>query len=235
MPNIDTLVKTLVNDIKGLNSHKATFAALCLILFTSFPAVAQISSSQFVQNMMAHRQRLQVMGALLLRGYSQVFSEIQAPLLREYLTLHDHPKMENLEELRAHGYTGLESISQRLAQFYGSNKRTLQEKDLDSLNDTILWLNKIEHEEKMEFFKKHQISQVQIQQLMEVEHIADLTDTGMARRVEMGAEDKPYDGERFFLSHNDLFAAKISHWLEDSYNFQYFKAKSEPMSCKFIF
>ena len=138
-------------------------------------------------------------------------------LLEQYLELHDAPKIQGIAELAVHGYENSATIAERLTNFYGENQESLDEERGEDLQTLIQELNEMEMRLKESFFKEHDIGHEMRERFVRAEMIADITDTGIARQIEMGLTQRPYNGYSFLLKRGDLHGAQLSKWLEDNY------------------
>ena len=69
---------------------------------------------------------------------------------------------------------------------------------------------------------------VLFEQLKHLEHIVDVTDTGIARREEMGINNAVFDGFSWLLKEDDRLGAVISRWVENNYK----EILNDPKSAK---
>jgi hypothetical protein len=214
-PIVFTLLKSLVIKNRRLLLISVFF------LFWKFSAspvsFGQITLKDFGEKIQIHRKAVSTLSLAALRHFPTEFPDVNESLSTAYLAFHDRAKTVGLGKLQSQGYTNALTLVQRLIEFHGLNKGDLSASDRLRFDQVVTSLNDMEKDEKQIFFKKRKISDMQIVVLNRLEHIADVTDTGISRRLEMGIRNEAYDGERFLLREGDLVGALISHWLEDNY------------------
>ena len=71
---------------------------------------------------------------------------------------------------------------------------------------------------KQKFFRDRDLSKLQINRLRRLEHIIDITDTGISRKEELHISVQNYDGAQRLAHSGDDKAIEISRWLEDNYD-----------------
>lgn|GEM_PF-6692009 len=181
-----------------------------------------MNSRVYRLEMEQHRKRVLSLATVvyeLIPGSQPVSSEInrEIELLEQYLELHDAPKIQGIAELAVHGYENSATIAERLTNFYGETQDTLGDTRNEDLQELIQELNEMEMRLKQNFFREHEVGHEMRERFIRAEMIADITDTGIARQIEMGLPQRPYNGYSFLLKRGDLNGAELSRWLEDNY------------------
>jgi hypothetical protein len=200
-------------------------AALVLffsVLFMSPDLKAQIRPAEFRFRTQNHIDRLVVLGEALQEQFPEDFGHLKPEIVKEYLSkYHDAPKIMSLMELRNHGYRGARSVSEVLASFFGVNRRlnTLTSSDREILNATIDELNSIEGRLKRTFFQANRLSPAEIRSLMLLERVVDLTDTGIARWMELGvSREEALASTYVSQTQGQEHVLRLILWLEGHYD-----------------
>ena len=169
-----------------------------------------------------HRQRVTSLATVvyeLIPGSKKITTQKspELELLEQYLQLHDAPKIQGIAELALHGYENSATIAERLTNFYGENQEELVGERGEDLQALIRELNEMEMRLKESFFREHDVGHEMRERFVRAEMIADITDTGISRQLEMGLSENPYNGYSFLMKRGDLHGAELSRWLEDNY------------------
>lgn len=163
------------------------FIFLALMLF-SHQALSQTSVTNFESATRDHIERVGSLGFFLFNAHPDKFEHINASILRAYLDLHDAPKVMDYASLALFDYSLTGSIKDIMAKYYGVNRHInrLSMFEQSELDAAIGELNRIEGLMKKDFFKRQGLSIDQIEDLMTVEKVVDLVDTGITRFRELG-------------------------------------------------
>lgn len=158
--------------------------------------VGTITIEQFKAEIILHRKRVQFLFQHVARSRG-----FNLEAIRLYSQLHDLPKIMNLEQLRAYGYTNERTILERLYEFYGLRDVTLSIDDQIKLEILIEDIDIIEKIRKNELFEENKLfedfTKLEFSQLKDTEHVIDVVDTGLARPDEVG-KDAYLASDRFF-------------------------------------
>jgi hypothetical protein len=164
-----------------------------------------------------HREAVLVLALAARKQFPKEFGGLGDELTTAYLSLHDKVKTAGLGDLQSRGYTDALTLIQRLIEFHGVNLRGLSRVNQAKLKRVIKSINELEDAEKEKFFLDRALPNRQIQTLLRLEHIADVTDVGISRRAEMGIAVGLYDGARYLEQEGDISGAAVSRWLENHY------------------
>lgn len=194
-----------------------------LFLFSATYTYAEVSPVTFLDNhVKPHIKRVQVIGEQIFLIHSELFPSLEYELVRDYLKLHDLPKVMEKNELKRYGYLGKRAIYIELSKAYGTEIHPKIRKEL----------NRIEKEIKSDFFFDRNLSPQQKKQLLTLEHIVDVTDTGIKRRSEIPGIKESYDGAKWLQSEGmEKRWVDLSKKIENNYELLTMKA----FICKKLF
>ena len=168
--------------------------------------------------MVKHRSRVVALGLATL-SLGNISPNLNRETVVAYLKLHDLPKLMNIKVLHRYGYEGKETIYEILAQFYGKRSNELSPHENLVFKKIVFELNRIEESIKKDFFVRRSLQPAKIAQLRHLEHIADITDTGVSRKKEMGIKTiSKYEAATWLQNEGDAVGAQISLWLEDNFD-----------------
>jgi hypothetical protein len=206
------LNRRLSSILRGARFALLGSATLAILTITNgVPASAQTLEFKFKISTVDHRARLEPMAQAVLKEYGIMFSHLNEDLVRQYIALHDLPKVQSLADLQRYGYTANKSIMERLAPYFGRSREQLAPEEQILFDDAVRDLNAIEEVQKKIFFRTLKLDRVTIRQLRQLEYWIDNFDTRTNRRVELAI--KGPDAIGYFLARNDQFGVSIGRFL----------------------
>lgn len=191
---------------------------LIVLMLLSHQAFAQTSVTTLEQNTVNHIERVGILGIYLYERSPGDFPGLSDRLVREYLELHDAPKLMSRVALTRHQYSLEGSILELLAKYYGINrvKNNLSIYEQSEMDAVIGELNRIERGLKDQFFVENGLGDLAQDSIKRLELVSDLVDTGFTRFKEMGVSAEKALASNFYTGDADtmrmiIFAESIYH------------------------
>lgn len=135
--------------IFGVTNYASTYES------NSYYLVGSLTREQYFRLAQEHRSAIRFGMNVAYEEFKSDFPQLTAELVDSYARLHDLPKTQSLEELRAWGYTLDVDIATYLGQFYGVDIEEMSLSDRLLFETVKLQLNEIEARQKAVFFEEY--------------------------------------------------------------------------------
>lgn len=143
---------------------------IIVISLFCIPAFA-VTPGEFWQEILDHRIRVQAGMLAAFDSHPERYSALDEWTIKDYSLLHDAVKARP-------------QFFNELLVYYGTNKGSLAPFDRAHFDKLIATMNSAEAKDKSLFFAR--VTPEAEAQLLELEHIADVVDTGVHRTIELG-------------------------------------------------
>ncbi|MDB2425992.1 hypothetical protein N9W41_00440 [bacterium] len=204
----DSILKSLLN---GKSAYSSYFHARSI---WSERTSEKPTLEEYKADVILHRNRVKLLMVIVAQK-----TGLNVELVKKYSLLHDLPKIMSLEDLREYGYTHEKTILERLYEFHGRRKESLNPKERKIFDQTLEDMEFVEQFIKAEFFSGKLyfriVSHLEIVELKAKEHLADTLDSSLSREKELGG--KTYSAKTQYQEIGDIKMALIVEELEEKH------------------
>jgi len=181
-----------------------------------------ISVDEVKRQIVAHRQRLGPMATLVLSKHSNFFEnlstlppDVRFNFLRDYIALHDLPKLMTRPDLEYWGYRGPDPFFMEIKKSWGID---FGENKPSYISDLNMVEKKLKLARLKELAIKYSLSQRQLDsivpELIKIEWLVDVLDTKINRSEELGFSYSDFATEKYFLEKGEADLAHLSRLIE---------------------